>query len=228
MSQDKAFYRRKLPHWSREGTNIFVTWRLHGSLPVEAVQRLEERRKLVSREKIEAELTTSERRVRQAKKAFAQVDRILDKAESGPLWLRQTPIAQLFVDALLTRYQDLYALWSYVVMANHVHILLQPRGTTSSDDQSQLSFVPLKVITKSLKGYTAKEANRVLGRTGQPFWQIESLDHWARDQFELHRIVNYIENNPVKAGLALSPQDWRWSFAWERCNRGWSEVRALT
>jgi len=45
-----------------------VTWRLHGSLPVEAVQRLEERRKLVSREKIEAELTTSERRVRQAKR----------------------------------------------------------------------------------------------------------------------------------------------------------------
>jgi len=67
-----------------------------------------------------------------------------------------------------------------------------------------------------------------LGLTGQPFWQIESFDHWARNQIEFQRIVSYIENNPVKAGLVLSPQDWRWSSAWERQSRGWEDFRALT
>ena len=54
---------------------------------------------------------------------------------------------------------------------------------------------------QGLKGYTAREANRLLGRTGQPFWQGESYDHWVRDETEFIRIIAYIENNPVKAGL---------------------------
>jgi hypothetical protein len=54
---------------------------------------------------------------------------------------------------------------------------------------------------KTLKGYTAREANRLLERTGQPFWQAESYDHWVRDEKQAEHIKAYIENNPVKAGL---------------------------
>jgi len=43
-----------------------------------------------------------------------------------------------------------------------------------------------------------------LGRTGEPFWQKESYDHWVRNQAEFLRIKAYIENNPVKAGLSDS------------------------
>ena len=151
------------------------------------------------------------------KKLFAKVDRILDKAETGPLWLATPEIAAVIQTALLKDYASMFRLWAYVVMANHVHVLLKPR----------LQF-SLELITQRLKGYTALEANRILGRTGETFWQDECFDHWPRDQDEFFRIVDYIENNPVKAGLVDRPEDWIWSSAAERKRRGWTRFRALT
>ena len=66
---------------------------------------------------------------------------------------------------------------------------------------------------QTLKGYTAREANRLLGRTGQPFWQAETYDHTVRDDRESDRIKAYIENNPVKAGLVAKAEDYIWSSA---------------
>ena len=63
------------------------------------------------------------------------------------------------------------------------------------------------------KVQTAREANRLLGRTGQPFWQAESYDHAVRDDRESDRIKGYIENNPVKAGLVANAEDYLWSSA---------------
>jgi hypothetical protein len=59
--------------------------------------------------------------------------------------------------------------------------------------------------------YTAREANRILDRTGEAFWQEESYDHWVRDELEWGRIAKDIENNPVGAGLAAKPEDCPWS-----------------
>jgi putative transposase len=64
--------------------------------------------------------------------------------------------------------------------------------------------------------------------TGQTFWQQESFDHWARDEAEFCRIIAYIENNPVKAGSVSRPEDWRWSSAHERLQRGCCDISALT
>ncbi len=85
-------------------------------------------------------------------------------------------------------------------MPNHVHLLISPTA-------------PLSQITKSVKGYSALSANKILGRTGEPFWRQESFDHWVRDSFEGRKIVRYIENNPRKAGLAESLEAWPWSSA---------------
>ena len=134
------------------------------------------------------------------KKLFAKTDAILDKAETGPLWLKRPSIARIVQDALLRKFAHLYVFWSYVVMANHVHVFLRPRPDAT-----------IALITKHLKGSTAREANKMLKRTGQPFWQDESYDHWSRDPTEFFRIVRYIENNPVKAGLVNKPDEWRWS-----------------
>ena len=65
----------------------------------------------------------------------------------------------------------------------------------------------------SIKNYSARQANAILGRTGQPFWQDESYDHWVRSPEELEKIVRYIEKNPVAAGLVDRVEDWRWSSA---------------
>lgn len=94
-----------------------------------------------------------------------------------------------------------YELGSFVVMANHVHVLLLPK-------------VPPSRLLKSLKGFTAHEANRLLGRTGVPFWQRESYDHWVRNEQERQRIAEYIEENPVKGGLVARAADFRWSSAY--------------
>ncbi len=129
------------------------------------------------------------------------MDRYLDTTRQGPMYLRQERIAQIVVDSL-GRGVELghYSLRAWVVMANHVHVLLSPKVAPSR-------------LLQSLKGYTAREANRVLGRTGETFWQAESYDHWVRDEQELDKIVAYIENNPVKAGLVARAQDYRWSSA---------------
>jgi len=137
-----------------------------------------------------------------AGKRFRAIDRILDKAAFGRDWLRDTRIAQCVADAL--RYGQwqlkIYELHAWVVMPNHVHVLLRPR-------------VPLARITRAIKGFTARQANRILGRTGRRFWQDESFDHWVRNAAEFARIVAYIEFNPVTAGLAKKPEDWPWSNA---------------
>jgi len=68
----------------------------------------------------------------------------------------------------------------------------------------------------TLKGTTAREANRLLSRTGEPFWQCESYDHWVRNDVECARIVRYIENNPVKAALTGLAEEFPWSSASEK------------
>ena len=77
--------------------------------------------------------------------------------------------------------------------ANHVHSLVVPH------------ISPTRFL-QSLKSYTARQVNKLLGRTGEPFWQRESYDHWVRNETERRRIIAYIENNPVKAGLVNVPQ----------------------
>jgi len=129
------------------------------------------------------------------------MDRYLDVARSAPVFLRQEAIAGLVVEALFQGVElGHYRLRSFVVMADHVHVLLLP-------------LVMPRRLVKSLKGHTAREANRLLGRTGEPFWQRESYDHAVRDSGELTRIEAYIEKNPVKAGLVERAEDYGWSSA---------------
>ena len=81
-------------------------------------------------------------------------------------------------------------------MPNHVHVLLTP--TVDHD---------LSSIVHSWKSYTAKEANRILGRTGM-FWQPDYLDRFMRDERHFAAVVADIEENPVKAGLCATSEEW--------------------
>ena len=89
---------------------------------------------------------------------------------------------------------------AWVIMPNHVHLLFTPRSDTS-------------LLMRRLKGYSARQANQALGRTGQPFWQDESYDRLVWNGEEFRRIESYILTNPVKAGLASSPSEFPWSSA---------------
>ena len=113
---------------------------------------------------------------------------------------------QIVENAILFGADERYALLAWCVMPNHVHVLLTPAWELST-------------ITQGLKGYTAREINRLQDQVGRTFWQDESYDHWARDADELVRIVEYIERNPVKAGLCKQAAAWPWSSA--RFRSGW-------
>jgi putative transposase len=95
-----------------------------------------------------------------------------------------------------------------VVIPNHVHLLVTPT-------------VALCMLTKSLKGITAKRANAMLARVGSPIWQEESYDHLVRQEGEFDKIRRYIEENPVRAGLVTVASQYRWSSAgWATGGRG--------
>jgi REP element-mobilizing transposase RayT len=130
------------------------------------------------------------------------MDRLLDDANAGPLYLRPPALADMVVEAIrynaeILRHYDLHA---FVVMPNHVHLLVT-------------AAVAVPKLTKSLKGITAKRANAMLALTGRPFWQDESYDHVVRQDREFERIRSYIEENPVRAGLVRQASDYRWSSA---------------
>jgi REP element-mobilizing transposase RayT len=188
-----------------------------GSLPRNILDQLRTTRDRLSKRKSISQEWTNDQRILEYKRLFAKVDAILDKAETGPVWLKEAAIANLIQEALLERCAHLFVLHAYVVMANHLHVFLNPKAGSN-----------IGSITKRIKGYTAREANKLLGRTGKTFWQDESFDHWARDRSEFLRIVRYIESNPVKAGLVEKPEDWQWSSAAERKRRGLTEFEPLS
>jgi REP element-mobilizing transposase RayT len=181
-----SFYRRKLPHWQPERVPIFLTWRFHGSLP----RGLGE----VRSQTCSTGLTEGRR--------FLLMDRRLDATRHGPMFLKHPQVAVAVAETLLTIGKEwgLYDVFAWVVMYNHVHVLLQPHE-------------PLRRITHVVKSTSARRANLILGRSGSRFWQDESYDHWVRDGKEFERIVNYIEWNPVRAGLVESVELWPWSSA---------------
>jgi REP element-mobilizing transposase RayT len=119
--------------------------------------------------------------------AFATLDRLLDETRTGVFYLRQPAIAEMVVEIIHHNSDDLkrYELHAFAVMPNHVHMLISP-------------LIPLPKLTRTLKGYTAKRANQMLGLTGTPFWQQESYDHLVRDKAGFDRIKKYIEQNPVR------------------------------
>ena len=128
-----------------------------------------------------------------AGETFAWMDRYLDEARNGPVFLAQNEIAQVVVDSLF-RGTDLG------------HYQLGPL----------LPLISPSKLLQSLKGFTARESNKLLGRTGEQFWRRESFDHWVRNEDEWNRIARYIEKNPVKAGLVARIEDYPWSSAHER------------
>ena len=178
-----TFYRRHLPHWHPNAASIFLTWRLYGSLPASV---------RTARNGCATEYSAAKR--------FKLLDSVLDKCSAGPLWLKDPRIAASIVETIRRGESalDYFALRAFVVMPNHVHLLITPK-------------ISIPRITNGIKGSTSHQANAILSRKGQHFWQDESFDHWVRSPNEFEKIRAYIENNPVSAGLATAPQDWLWS-----------------
>jgi REP element-mobilizing transposase RayT len=130
-----------------------------------------------------------------------RIEKYLDKGY-GECHLMKREVATMVRDSLFFHNATKYLLKSWVIMPNHMHILLR-----------QNAGVELEEITHSLKSYTALMANRILRRKGE-FWQAETYDRFIRDEDHFNYVVGYIERNPVKARLCKRPEDWEFGSAW--------------
>ena len=103
---------------------------------------------------------------------------------------------------------QVYDLEAFCIMPNHVHAVFTPLA--KPDD----TYHSLASIMHSLKLWTGRNANQLLGRQGG-FWQHENYDHVVRNEAALMRIIRYVLNNPVKAGLVGLSELWPWSYCKE-------------
>jgi Rad3-related DNA helicase/REP element-mobilizing transposase RayT len=182
----------RLPHWTRKGGIYAITFRLADSLPTHVIEAWKaQREQILHRSKqFGREFTPAE--LKEIHELFsAKVDKYLDSG-LGECWLKQDRISNLVIDTLKKFDSVQYRLLCWCVMPNHVHLVLKPNDGFD-----------LPRIMHSIKSWTAKEAAKVLNRTGA-FWQAEYFDHLIRGSDDLLHQMDYSWNNPQAAGL----KDW--------------------
>jgi type I restriction enzyme R subunit len=205
------FRRRHLPHWDVADAAYFITSCLHGSIPASGLREVEVyRRELESRPR--PPTTTEldwEHHIH--KLLFARLDTILD-GQPAVRHFENPAVAEIVRDGIYHFANVRYHLIAYVIMPSHLHWVFQPIPSWCETLPPGRS--PREVIMHSLKSFTATRCNLVLGRRGT-FWQDESFDHWIRSDDEQSRIVEYVEYNPVKAGLVREPHAYVFSSAYD-------------
>ena len=216
-----------LPHWIKEGSVYAVRFRLADSLPREKLELWKtEREELVRKVAVAKKKLTKSEQQRLNQLFSERVEQFLD-AGYGACWLKRDDIAQLVANALwyfdggtsvpdvqigekndrkpsvrayvqvpIMRGEERYRLLAWCIMPNHLHVVLQPTGIKT-----------LFEILDSWKHFTAREANKILGRKGS-FWQSESFDHLIRNRESLEKWINYTWQNPEVAGL----KNWKWRW----------------
>ena len=179
-------HRRNLPHWQQGECWVFVTWRLGDSLPkVKLDQWKEERAAWLS---LHSEPWDRKTEAEYHDRFSRQIDEWLDQG-SGSCVLKEPANANIVAEALRHFDGERYEIASFVVMPNHVHVLFRPLGDHA-----------LAEILKSWKGFMAREINRRSGKAGS-LWQDEYWDRLVRNEGHFFKVVEYIRENPVKAGL---------------------------
>ena len=154
--------------------------------------------------------TAAERKDRRTKLNFARTDHWLDTA-SAVRHFDSAELARTVAESMLRFAGERYDLLAFAVMPSHFHWVFRPlSGWVESLGPSIGIRPPRERIMHSLKSYTAGRCNRLLGLRGH-FWQDESYDRCVRDEGELERIIEYVESNPVKAGLVARPAEWEFS-----------------
>ena len=192
-------FKANLPHWQPLAATFFVTFRLYGSIPNAILKDLIRQKEIL----LSVAGNNEEEKYNAHKRFFKLTDDYLDSNLNGPYWLSEKEILAIVKEGLHHREGKLYNLHAYCIMSNHVHLLIN----TLEDNTDYL----YKII-QDFKKFTGREANIVLNRTGNSFWESEYYDHIVRDATEFFNILYYIYNNPVKANLVKSGKDWSGTY----------------
>lgn len=191
-----------LPHYDSLSSVQSITFRLADSLPQEKLSYLKGQLKFLPK-------------IEQEKKKRIEIEQWLDSGY-GCCALKNHEMAKVMEDTLI-KFDDIkYKLFAWCIMPNHVHVLIQTK-------------FPLGRIVQSWKSYTGKWAIKnndrlqlgIPGRsdterglsTSRVFWMRECWDRFIRDENHFNKTIEYIHQNPVKAGLCKSGKEWPWSSA---------------
>ncbi len=180
-----SIHERKLPHWQQNGALYFITWRLADSIPESLMKdwTMDRQRWLAANPPpLSAELEIEYR-----ERFPKRIETYLDQGYGN--CLLRNPESRVCLLNALNESDFGGELGSFVIMPNHVHLVVKLRGS-----------VELPLWVKSVKGRSARETNRGLGATGQ-LWQAGYWDRIVRNEPHLYRCRRYIERNPKKARL---------------------------
>jgi putative transposase len=176
----------RLPHWQQKGATYFVTFRLADSVPSTLLGQWQDEREAWLR--FHPEPWGLETELEYHQRFSGAVERWLDEGH-GACLLRRHDCAELVAETLRHFEGERVIIISFVVMPNHVHVLFV-----------QNSDWPLEKLIRSWKGFTARQINKLLERSGG-FWQRDYFDRLVRDEKHFANCVRYIRHNPVKASL---------------------------
>jgi REP element-mobilizing transposase RayT len=176
-----------LPHLEIPGLLQFITFRLDDAMPAEIIKSWKQELCWIPEEERSLELQR-------------HVEKYIDEGH-GQCFLKYPQIAEWVENAFFFFDGERYRLLAWVVMPNHVHVLIETNGDYLLSD-----------VIQGWKSYTSSMANKRLGRKGS-FWQREYFDRYIRDDAHLQACIRYIHQNPVKAGLVSRAEDWPYSSA---------------
>jgi REP element-mobilizing transposase RayT len=185
--------RGRLPHWEKDAGLYFVTFRLADSLPKSVLERIEERHRILESARRAGANLSPGQKVLVAEFSPKKLEQYFDRGV-GACSLNDPKIGDLVANALNFWHGKRYRLIAWCVMPNHVHVIFR-----------LFPAQELAEVIRSWKLFTARKANRILGRTGA-FWQREYYDRLIREDGELDRAIQYVLHNPERAGLT----GWKW------------------
>jgi len=179
------------------GEVLFITYRLYGTLPHTVLLDIQQKHQFLLKRFEEMDSVPHDRDEWRAR-YFLSIYKHIDTNIESVSWLGEQKIADIVKESIHFRDGKQFDVHAYCIMPNHVHLLV----TNLSDS------IPFHRVLGSMKANSAKKCNVELGRIGETFWASESYDHLVRTNKSFNRIIGYILNNPVKAGLAEAWEDW--------------------
>jgi putative transposase len=211
---------RPRPHSHPVGAKFFITCRLFGSIPLHVIEQLQNSRNAAIKQIEMGKQASREERMQlirnEHKRYFAKLDVLLDKAQFGSTWLKDHDIAQIVADKIHDLAAEGYFhLIAYCIMPNHVHMIIDTSKQLDKlapnepvTDENYMQVFPMMSLLKNNTGMLASEKLNLNGY----FWQRDNYDHYIRSEQELQNIIGYVLQNPVKAGLVESWEQWKYNY----------------
>lgn len=173
---------KKMPHWNQGDCVQFVTFRLADSLPQSKLKEYGDMKGQWL--DIHPKPWDAATKALYENEVGNTMDRWLDAGYGGCM-LKSESARSIVANAILHFDGDRYDIHAFVIMPNHVHVLLSTRGDNL-----------VQGIVGSWKKFSAHEINRLQGRQG-PVWESDSFDHMVRNETAFQAKLDYIINNPA-------------------------------